>query len=440
MKKILCAATILLSFFVLVACQPTPDKPVIAQKDALEQSIESMGQQKEPYSIPKTWQREYVSETDQKITVDAAVVCPEAGVYNIHEIIPKNFTQQEIDTLINYFVGDAALYDGEYQETKADLEDKILETKRLMAMTPEELDAVIGGYTKKDLQKDIDDLEARYAKAPEKATVNQVTSELKTDKDGFELLNVYAGDGGDDDVLIEVFDLVGEKSNSASFSIRLRDASAGGKILPLSGRSEDTARAVLQGLGIDSVRLLRSGPVVLSNDPDNRKTATRYFYERYIDGLPLRGVCNSIDMNEPKYTASPLRPESVGIDVGDNGVTSFYWSEHNEITGIEKQNLALMPFEQIMDKFGQSIFLQPMWAEMKESSYEIHPVITSIELCMAAIPKKDEPGKYLLVPAWSFYGHFEYSGLPEYMQEEPSTDMKNSLLTLSAVDGTMLHR
>lgn len=440
MKKLARTILFIISIIVLTACQPTPDEPVIAQKDALEQSIESMGQREEPYSFTKTWQRDYVSAADRKITVAAGVVCPEAGNYSIYSIIPKNFTQQEVDAIIDYFVGNAALYNGEYQETKADLEERILETRRLMAMTPKELDAVMSGCTKEDLQRQLDDLEARYDKAPEKTTANAATSGLKTDEEGYELLNVYAGNGGRDDVLIEVFNLVSEKSNSTSFSIRMRDASAGGKILPLSGGRDETARAVLRGLGIDSVQVLRSGPVVLGNDPDNRKTATRYFYERYIDGLPVRGVCSAIDTDAPKYSASPLRPESVSVDVGDNGVTSFYWSEHNEITGIEKRNVALMPFEEIMDKFEEYIFLQPMWADMERSQCEVHPVITSIELCMAAIPKKDEPGKYLLVPAWNFYGRFEYSGTPEFLDEEPPSDMKNSMLTLSAVDGAMLHR
>ena len=447
-------AVLMLAACTLTACQPTPDKEIISQKDALEQSVESMPQQEETFVAPETWKDEIMqSATDNKVVVNASVVCPDYQSANIYNIRPRNFTQQEVDEFIEYFVGDAALYNGEYQETKDILEAQILEMQQVLTMSKEEIDAAFG-YTEEELQQQLEDLQARYAAAPEEESKTIVTSKLTNDKDGFELLDVYADNGGSDDALIEVFNLVGESSNSASFSIRLRDESAGGTLLSYSGEPEEVAQAVLSDMGINNVHFVRSAQAAASNDPGNDETVTRLFYELTINGLPLRQTCSLIEEDEREYAAALWRTDTISFDVSENGLTSFSWRQHGEITETVKENAALLPFEQIMQKFEEYIFLQPIWGYEQEAekqqpeSYTYN--ISSIELCMAAVPQKDAQGQYLLVPAWNFYGYMEYtipeefSGYSEkFMHEmgliEPE-QRTDCFMTLSAVDGTLLHR
>ena len=435
--------------FSFTACQPTPEVPVIIHKDALEQSIDSMPQQEEEFSAPESWQGEIVQDsTGNTVTVDADVVCPQFDSLDIMKVRPKNFTQEEVDAFIQYFVSDAALYNGEFVETKDSLDERIIELQQIKAMSPEEREAVCG-YTVEELQQMLEELQTKYEAAPDEAPVAAVSSELTTDEDGFELLDVYAYNGGDDDVLIEVFNLA-EESRSASFNIRLRDQSAGGKLLSYSGAPEEIAEEILKDFDLDGIRLERVSQAAASNEPGNNKTVTRLFYETTLKDIPIRSACSLIDEDQREYAASMLRPDSISFDVGDNGLTSFSWRQHSEIGETVKENVAILPFEDIMKKFEEYIFIQPIWTygEHEKVTEPDKFVINSIELCMVAVPQKDAQGDYLLVPAWNFYGYKDYIIPEEFVDysEEQLTAMgilepniKHSIMTISAVDGSLLH-
>lgn len=455
LKYILLSILIVISIC-LAACQPTPEEPIIVQKDALEKSFDSMEQQnttqplleptiqEQKYTVPDMWQDEITqSSTGNKVIIEAEVICPEFDSIDILSITPKNFTQQEVDDLVEYFVGDATLYNGEYQDTKEILEERIIETQSIMAMTQERRDAEFGGLTKEELQRELEKLQARYAAAPDKVVQTAVTTELIIDKFGYEVLNAYADCGGSDDMLIEVFNLA-EESSSASFHIRLRDQSGEGEIGTFDGEPEEVAQAVLNDLGLKDAQLREVMKAAASNDPDNRKMNTRLRYGRSIDGIPIRAVCPLIGESEIEYAAPNWHAETISFDVSEKGLTSVYWSHYAKIESVVKENVALEPLEEIMSQFEQYIFMQPIWGQWQEENAEPFTYsITSIELCMVAVPQKNIQGKYLLVPAWNFYGRMDYT-MPDnethnsFYQE--ITNRSHCLMTLSAIDGTLLHR
>lgn len=423
------------------ACQPTPEEPVIAKKDALEQSIESLPVQSESYHPPEVWQEELTDDaTGNIVKVDAVISCPTYEGVDIMEIRPKNFTQDEVDALVNYFVENQTLYNGTFIETKKDVEDKIVDTQWLTTLTQERRDAEFGGLTDEDLQQQLEDLQERYDKAPEKAEQESVSTTLTKDKDGYEVLETYVDNGGSDDVLIDVYNLA-EETNDASFHICVRDASAGGSIFPSDGTPEQTAQKIFDDLQISSVRLRESGNAAASNDPDNRKTVTRLFYELCINGLPFRDICSFVDDINIDYAAPMWHSGLICIDIGDNGPTNFSWNGHGEISKAIKEDVALMPFEDIQKEFRKNIFLQSIWptSDQIKQGAEICPVvITGIDLCMVAIPQKNTLGEYLLTPAWNFYGYMDYPD--EFGMYKDPSDRRFSLITISAVDGSLLHR
>jgi len=423
------------------ACQPTPEEPVIAKKGALEQSIESLPVQSESYHPPEVWQEELTDDaTSYTVKVDAVISCPTYEGVDIMKIHPKNFTQDEVDSLVNYFVGDQTLYNGTFIETKKDVEDKIVDTQWLMTLTQERRDAEFGGLTDEDLKQQLEDLQERFDKAPEKVEQETVSTTLTKDKDGYEVLETYVDNGGSDDVLIDVYNLA-EETNHASFHIRVRDASAGGSFLPYESAPEQVAENILNGLQLNNARLRQSSLAAASNDPNNRKKVTRLFYELCINGIPVRTICSFIDETEREYAPPMWRSDLIVIDVGESGPTGFSWDGHGEISETVQEDVALLPFEDIQEEFRKKIFIHSIWptSDQIKQSAEIYPlVITGIDLCMVAVPQNNALGEYLLTPAWNFYGYMDYPDI--FGMNEDTSDRRSSLMTISAVDGSLLHR
>lgn len=434
---------ILVTAIFTAACQPTPAKPLVAQKDTVEKAVETLPSQTQAYMPPQTWNEVLTDDaTGYTVTIDAAVIYPAYDHFNIYNIRPKNFTQEEVDTLVNYFAGDQAMYNGEYIETKQDVEDKIIDTKHLLTLPQKDRDDLFGGITEDELQQQLKDLQERYEKAPEKAEKQTVSTALTKDKDGYEVLETYADKGGNDDTLFYVANLA-EESSSATFQARIRDASKGGCLFALKGTPEQMAQQILNDLHINNARLVNSGPAAASNDPSVRITVTRYDYELTVDELPVRNICLFAAPDNMEYAAPLMRADTISIDIGDNGPTNFYWSGHAKITGTVKENVSLMPFETIFETFRQNIFLSTIWpaADMIKEGVTAYPfVITHIDLCMAAVPQKDALGEYLLLPVWNFYGYQDYPDNEMAMMMGEPSDNTSVLMTVSAVDGTMLHR
>ncbi len=434
---------ILVTAIIAAACQPTPEKPVIAQKDTVEKAVESLPSQTQAYTPPQTWQDELTDEaTGFTVKIDADIICPAYDHFNIYNIRPKNFTQEEVDSIVNYFVGGKTLYNGEYVETKQDAEDKIVDVKHLLTLSQKDRDDLFGGITEDELQQQLKDLQERYEKAPEKVDKQTVSTTLTKNKEGYEVLETYVDNGGSDDALIYVSNLA-EESNDAMFQVRIRDASKGGCIFPSTGTPEEIAQKILDDLGFDHTQIVSTGPVTTSQDPSVKKKVTRINYELTVDGLPLRNICHIFAPEEMEFATPFWRADMIGIDIGDNGPTDFYWSGYGEIRGTVKENVSLLPFENIMETFRTNVFHSAVWPTqelIKEHDIEIYPiVIAHIDLCMAAVPQKDALGEYLLVPVWNFYGYQDYPDNEVAMLGQPSERM-NVLMTISAVDGTMLHR
>lgn len=434
---------ILVTAIFTVACQPTPVKPVVAQKDTVEKAVETLPSQTQGCTPPQTWNEVLTDDaTGYTVTIDAAIIYPAYDHFNIYNIRPKNFTQEEVDALVNYFAGGETLYNGEYVQTKQDVEDKIINVKHLMSLSQKDRDDLHGGITEDELQQQLKDLQQQFEKAPETVDKKTVSTALTKDKDGYEVLETYADKGGNDDTLFYVANLA-EESSSATFQARIREASKGGCLFPSEGTPEQTAQKILKDLNIEHAQLIRSGPAAASNNPSVRKTVTRYDYELTVDELPLRNICLFTAPDNMEYAAPLMRADTIGIDIGDNGPTNFYWSGHAKITGTVKENVSLMPFETIFETFRQNIFLSTLWpaADMIKEGVTAYPfVITHIDLCMAAVPQKDALGEYLLVPVWNFYGYQDYPDNEIAMMMGQQSERMNVLMTVSAVDGTMLHR
>ena len=140
MKSSIAIVLFIIQVMVLIcfvtACQPTPEKPVIIQKDNFEDLVEQTAQPDTDGSLQQylsepnevTWENEFIKKypnganTTIRINVDAAVDARQKSG-SVFIVEPDTFDLKFAKNAVDYFMGDE-YYDDVY--TKADLMLKIL--------------------------------------------------------------------------------------------------------------------------------------------------------------------------------------------------------------------------------------------------------------------------------------------------------------------------
>ncbi len=189
----LVAAVVLLAASLLTACQPTPEKPAVINKNQgkLESAIRAtaaptatpaapgtdsqptVSAQPAPVATPKPHIKEQFQGTDEKvtITVDADVIIPDLPI-PIVKIQPRAITMDMVRQAAQVLCEGNTLYEPKVGMTKAELQTEILKTqahisdwKKLVAYYSG--DEAAAKDVKKEFSKRIQDYQKQLASAPE---------------------------------------------------------------------------------------------------------------------------------------------------------------------------------------------------------------------------------------------------------------------------------
>jgi hypothetical protein len=135
---------------------------------------------------------------------------------------------------------------------------------------------------------------------------------------------------------------------------------------------------------------------------------------------------------EPDYNLV-REPESLRILVDDTGVVGFDWTNPSAVGDVMSEHVPLIPFEDVVQKAKDNMFYKNYTAY--GSTAEIK--ITSINLGMMRIMRKDKPGEFLMVPVWDFIGNHRdiIEGSDDWL---PFGDQ--SYVTINAIDGSWINR
>lgn len=127
--------------------------------------------------------------------------------------------------------------------------------------------------------------------------------------------------------------------------------------------------------------------------------------------------------------------ETLRLVVTDEGVVNGRYESPYEIGTALQGDVQLLPFERIMNVARQILPLKYVWLE---DSYEIRIHIDRIALGYTRLDFKDDMYRYMLTPVWDFFGTYEYYRNGERVNYFPADF--NSLLTINAIDGTVIDR
>ena len=476
----------ILSLFFLYACQSTPEKDIVINKGGgkFEETIYASAVPANRISTPQTEKREFLT-TDQKtkITVDAKVVIPDIDNYPIAKVVDYVFDQEAATRIIKGIFGDKKIYNvrEETDLTKDEIMTLILEIKAGVGSGLKENDPK--AYEEL-IKPDIDRLERLYVNAPEifipkeasglfdtigdsKPQSSNTGEEADSQKPSqmqseMQLILVEAEMGKDRnaELYLEIY-MSGKKARMGYNNLYKNQAFAGGLVTnnidspPGLSISFDDAKKIaiqtvadmnIQNMCLDAYGITPSGEGYQNVETyDELPKCFAFYFKKTINSINETYVdCRLGEQlgdndSEGGYIYNS-EDEYLEVFVNDSGVLHMYWINPTSITEITNTNVELLAYDEIMSRFEQQIKINKAFSADYLLSVDIH--IEKIVLGLARIPSKNEPGVYLLVPAWDFIGYSTTVIQEDNGRKDEHTDLSigRSFLTINAIDGSIIKR
>lgn len=476
-------AMLLLAACFTTACQPTPEKAVVVNKNegVLEAAVAAAPAPPTGYDAPETLKMDpFLVGNELTVTVDAAVDIPDTDTFPVYAFVPAVYTQEQIDAVVDYFYKGQTLYNKGGEWTKSEIEQKIVELKKIKQ-------EILDGATNKsgspkydmsaeDVQEDINLLEQDALSAPESVDTSAWDGTFSTREHGdvvFKGFNVAPDltEGDSRYFTAAVYD----KLNSSTLMLI-----NGTRYYPSTNQPPDTQAKGIQTTPAQAIEIARdmldtcgfdfmdpvgayAGDVVDSGEVVRNDLSGGYAVKcvRRVGDFHVTSAENGVTVNMARsnLTSEEMQaayahqwdPEVLTIYVDDTGITAVEWSSYGEIGATLSENVTLLPFDELDTYIENGITARYAWNDETmggaERKRDIN--VSRIELSMARVQVKDHPMDWQLVPVFEIFGTI--STWPEGETTAASDDIwvhdclgygtglhSGSLLTINAVDGSAI--
>ncbi len=458
----------------LAACQPTPEEePVVNKGDgALEEAIAAEALPPARYEAPETLRLDPFGTETFQVVVDAEVCVPDVERYPIVEVVLRTITADWARDMM-YKMADGKTihtYQNEVPTTKEQIEGEITLLQQQLANPDAYLPAGADEQTRAAAEKEWRELleawETLYQEAPDTfeprevdmsdaafRTASEFRGAVESGKQRETYLSVtawYGGPGGNVEYnnLVDVgmpfhFDMDSDLTDLNDVTISAEEAvQIGLDFLAQLGETDFAPALIVAGYcdpewGTDPIPLEEWPQCYQIQFTRSVAGVPATYREEHYDGIGADG--------RERY--APAYPqESIEMDIRDSGVTYMYWSTPSELGRTLNENVTLMPFEQVVERFCDQILYSATPAvEETDSVIKKTLYIDRIELGMVRALQRGSVEEWVMVPAWTFFGRTvlqyagpEPGGYPlnennEYVSETPGY----SYLILNAVDGSV---
>ena len=470
---LLLAALLVLSVLPL-ACQPTPEEePVVNKGDGtLEEAIAAEALPPARYEAPETLRLDPFGTETFQVVVDAEVCVPDVERYPIVEVVLRTITADWARDMM-YKMADGKTihtYQNEVSTTKEQIEGEITLLQQQLANPDAYLPAGADEQTRAAAEKEWRELleawETLYQEAPDTfeprevdmsdaafRTASEFRGAVESGKQRETYLSVtawYGVPGGNVEYnnLVDVgmpfhFDMDSDLTDLNDVTISAEEAvQIGLDFLAQLGETDFAPALIVAGYcdpewGTDPIPLEEWPQCYQIQFTRSVAGVPATYREEHYDGIGADG--------RERY--APAYPqESIEMDIRDSGVTYMYWSTPSELGRTLNENVTLMPFEQVVERFCDQILYSATPAvEETDSVIKKTLYIDRIELGMVRALQRGSVEEWVMVPAWTFFGRTvlqyagpEPGGYPlnennEYVSEMPGY----SYLILNAVDGSV---
>ena len=458
----------------LVACQPTPEEePVVNKGDGtLEEAIAAEALPPARYEAPETLRLDPFGTETFQVVVDAEVCVPDVERYPIVEVMLRTITADWARDMMYKMANGKTIhtYQNEVPSTKEQIEGEITLLQQQLANPDAYLPAGADEQTRAAAEKEWRELleawETLYQEAPDTfepreidmsdaafRTALEFRGAVESGKQRETYLSVtawYGGPGGNVEYnnLVDVgmpfhFDMDSDLTDLNDVTISAEEAvQIGLDFLAQLGETDFAPALIVAGYcdpewGTDPIPLEEWPQCYQIQFTRSVAGVPATYREEHYDGIGADG--------RERY--APAYPqESIEMDIRDSGVTYMYWSTPSELGRTLNENVTLMPFEQVVERFCDQILYSATPAvEETDSVIKKTLYIDRIELGMVRALQRGSVEEWVMVPAWTFFGRTvlqyagpEPGGYPlnennEYVSEMPGY----SYLILNAVDGSV---
>ena len=464
----------LLAAALLVACQPTPEEDVVVNKGdgTLEEAIAAEALPPARYEAPETLRLDPFGTETFQVVVDAEVCVPDVERYPIVEVVLRTVTADWARDMMYKMAGGKTIhtYQNEVPTTKEQIEGEITLLQQQLANPDAYLPAGADEQTRAAAEKEWRELleawETLYQEAPDTfeprevdmsdaafRTASEFRGAVESGKQRETYLSVtawYGGPGGNVEYnnLVDVgmpfhFDMDSDLTNLNDVTISAEEAvQIGLDFLAQLGETDFAPALIVAGYcdpewGTDPIPLEEWPQCYQIQFTRSVAGVPATYREEHYDGIGADG--------RERY--APAYPqESIEMDIRDSGVTYMYWSTPSELGRTLNENVTLMPFEQVVERFCDQILYSATPVIGEDNSVTKKTLyIDRIELGMVRALQRGSVEEWVMVPAWTFFGRTvlqyagpEPGGYPlnennEYVSEMPGY----SYLILNAVDGSV---
>ena len=458
----------------LAACQPTPEEDIVVNKGdgTLEEAIAAEALPPARYEAPETLRLDPFGTETFQVVVDAEVCVPDVERYPIVEVVLRTVTADWARDMM-YKMADGKTihtYQNEVPTTKEQIEGEITLLQQQLANPDAYLPAGADEQTRAAAEKEWRELleawETLYQEAPDTfeprevdmsdaafRTASEFRGAVESGKQRETYLSVtawYGGPGGNVEYnnLVDVgmpfhFDMDSDLTDLNDVTISAEEAvQIGLDFLAQLGETDFAPALIVAGYcdpewGTDPIPLEEWPQCYQIQFTRSVAGVPATYREEHYDGIGADG--------RERY--APAYPqESIEMDIRDSGVTYMYWSTPSELGRTLNENVTLMPFEQVVERFCDQILYSATPAvEETDSVIKKTLHIDRIELGMVRALQRGSVEEWVMMPAWTFFGRTvlqyagpEPGGYPlnennEYVSEMPGY----SYLILNAVDGSV---
>ena len=465
MKRII---AFLFTLLLLVACQPTPDAPLVVPKDQqimLEKAAatQAPAEAYTPPAAPERWTFDH-ADGNFLIHADAAMAVPDLPLPTVW-VRAEGLPQETVYRLFRL------LSQGEelklpHVQTKKEIEESIRAYTALLEQGPDQDADMSKEEYDEGLLQELDYLKEAYKTAPEESPdrVSDGTYEVQeSGKTGTEML-VLSASNLNREISARAFPQADERSSFAyyrhlkgrsdySMANAQRMGAADLQDDPLYKKAMAEVQAVLDAIDdpfevaalylIDDAAYGNVDGVV--HDAEHRALCVDC--RRLVNGAPAAYDVSGAARKDPKSYAIPWPVESLRLVVDEEGIVSLNWK--NMVTVLETASPVtnLLPFEQaaaVAEKMLPILYNPTGWEDLR--SVDIDIVHVGLELIRIREQNNTTELKGLLVPAWVFYGTIrmtEASGFQDYANYGMKSGYdhyrgEEILLCLNAVDGSVI--
>ncbi len=405
------------------ACQPIKAQPVDNAAVVEEETASAAEPEATPLPEPEVdpnegygnfpdWVETY-SIPNLNVDINAKIVTPETDVFPVYKVQKRSFDNETLRRMLNYFADDIVGV-RESSQTKEELEELLSYMYEHDAKRKDEI---------KELKTQIAAAQPEVFTPIDENTV--LSGNLIFQRSDGSRINFLARENGcyidkyTGNYCMQLEEWVRDSGWPHLFKFM-------DKTLEASKLTEQEAikqaKKALTDMGIEDMDVVGTDRAVIVNTCLDAFPSAGWYvsFGRTDNGSVPADLSfqdsHHFNIREDDYFER-WWPERLGIYVDDAGVQSISWDNATAVAEVEKENVALLPWEKVQQTIRDTMTLG--WSksverqkEYEQEIFDLNYVIDKIVLTNVLVPQGDGLDYQLKVPAWVVYLHdvWEYEG------------------------------